>query len=52
MGTDRADFERTKPAQPMYYDHDHNYRKDRTYWLHALIGMGVCCYGMAKLHLE
>lgn len=52
MGTDRADFERTKPAHPMYYDNDHNYKKDRTYWLHALIGLGVCCYGMARFHLE
>ena len=52
MGTDRADFERTRPAHPMYYDKDHSYRKDRTYWLHMLLGMGFVCYASAKFGVE
>ena len=52
MGTDRADFERTRPAHPMFYDKEHNYRKDRTYWLHMLLGMGVVCYASAKWGVE
>ena len=52
MGSDRADFERTKPAHPMYYDNEHLYKKDRTYWLHLLIGMGFVCYATAKIQME
>lgn len=39
MGADRADFLRTKPAYPMYYDRDQNYAKDRDFWLKFILGM-------------
>lgn len=50
MTSDRADFERTKPAAPMYYDTQHRYRQDRTFWLNMLIGMGATCYAWNKFH--
>ena len=52
MGSDRADFERTKPAHPMHYDRDFNYRKDRSYWLRLLLSMSAVIYLTNRYHLE
>jgi hypothetical protein len=52
MGTDKADFLRTKPAYPMYYDKDNNYRKDRDFWLKLLLGMAALNYGIQKWKVE
>ncbi len=33
MGTDKVDFNRSKPYYPMHYDRDYNFLKDRSFWL-------------------
>ena len=48
MGTDAADFKRTMPGFPMYYDTDFNYAKDRDYWLKVILSMGLVSYGYKK----
>lgn len=52
MGTDKVDFNRTMPAYPMYYDHEHNYRKDRDFWLKFLLGATLASYGVKRVQLE
>lgn len=52
MGTDRVDFERTKPAYPMYYDKDFNFMKDRDYWLKLALAMGLTSYVYWKYKVE
>jgi hypothetical protein len=49
MNSDKIDFQRSKPAYPMFYDTDHNYRKDRDYWLKLLLGMGFVTYAGRKI---
>ena len=44
MGTDEADFNRTMPGHPMYYDRDFNYLKDRDYWLKAILAIMAGSY--------
>ena len=52
MGTDKNDFERTMPGYPMYYDTDHNYRKDRDFWLKMLLGIAFTSYAFKKWQVE
>lgn len=52
MGTDKADFNRTMPAYPMFYDKDFNYRKDRDFWLKILLGMAGLSYAIKKFSVE
>lgn len=52
MTSDRADFERTMPGYPMYYDKDFNYRKDRDFWLKLLLGMSLFSYVYKRYHIE
>ena len=52
MGSDKADFTRTKPAYPMYYDRDFNYAKDRDFWLKMLLGMAALTYGINRFSVE
>jgi hypothetical protein len=52
MGTDKADFLRTKPGYTMYYDKDNNYRKDRDFWLKLILGMGFFSYAVKKYKVE
>jgi hypothetical protein len=52
MGTDKADFLRTMPAAPMYYDTNFNYMKDRDFWLKFLLGMAAVSYGIKRYNLE
>ena len=52
MGSDKADFARTAPGAPMYYDTDHNYRKDRDFWLKFLLGFAFVSYGAKRVKLE
>ena len=52
MGTDRADFQRTMPGFPMYYDTDFNYAKDRDYWLKLILGMAFVTYAVRKVQVE
>lgn len=52
MGSDKTDFQRTKPAYPMYYDTDHNYRKDRDYWLKMILGLMFTSYAIKKVQVE
>ena len=52
MGSDKADFLRTKPAYPMYYDTDFNYAKDRDFWLKLILGMMVVSYGVKRYSVE
>ena len=49
MGTDKADFNRTQPGFPMYYDTDFNYAKDRDYWLKLILGMTFVMWGYRKV---
>jgi len=52
MGTDKADFQRTNPGYPMYYDTDFNYAKDRAYWLKLIVGMGFATWAVKKVQVE
>jgi DnaJ-domain-containing protein 1 len=52
MGTDKADFNRTMPAYPMFYDHNHSYRTDRDFWLKFLLGVSFISYGLSRLQVE
>jgi len=52
MGSDKVDFNRAKPAYPMFYDNDHNYRKDRDYWLKLILGMAFFTYAGRKIQVE
>ena len=52
MRSDEMDFKRSKPAWPMYYDKDFNYRKDRIFWLRFLIGAAGISYLFAKYEME
>lgn len=52
MGTDKADFLRTMPAAPMYYDSNFNYMKDRDFWLKFLFGIAAVSYGIKRYNLE
>ena len=52
MGTDKADFNRTMPGYQMHYDNDHNYMKDRDFWLKFLLGSAVVTYFFRRYNLE
>ena len=52
MATDEADFNRTMPGHPMYYDRDFNYLKDRDYWLKAILASMFGSYLYKRLRLE
>ena len=52
MGTDKNDFLRSKPAYPMFYDRDHNYVKDRDFWLKLILGMMLTSYAVKKYQVE
>ena len=52
MGTDEADFNRTMPGHPMYYDRDFNYVKDRDYWLKAILAIAFGTYAYKRVTLE
>ena len=52
MGTDRASFNKTMPGYPMYYDRDHNYSKDRSFWLKFLVGAALVNYAVKRVQLE
>lgn len=52
MVTDRDAFDRTRPAHPMYYDTDFNFRKDRDFWLKLLLSMAVFSYAVNRYNLE
>jgi len=52
MGTDKADFQRTKPGYPMFYDKDFNFRKDRDFWFKLILGMATMSYVCKKWQVE
>lgn len=52
MGSDKPEFNRTMPAQPMYYDENFNYMKDRDFWLKVLLGIAAISYGFDKYQVE
>jgi len=52
MGTDKADFNRTMPAYPMYYDYNMEYMKDRDFWLKFIFGAIFVSYGVKRVQLE
>jgi len=52
MGSDKIDFLRTKPAYPMYYDKNHNYNKDRDFWLKLILVMIFGNYAQKKYLAE
>lgn len=52
MFTDQTDFKRSKPAWPLYYDRDFNFRKDRVFWLRLILGMGAMSYVYSKYQVE
>jgi len=52
MTTDKADFNRSYPAYPMFYDKDFDYTKDRAYWLRVLLGLYLGTYVYRKMHCE
>ena len=52
MSTDEADFQRTMPGHPMYYDRDFNYLKDRDFWFKALLAISLTSYLYKRIRLE
>ena len=52
MGTDKADFNRTMPAAPMFYDTDFSYSKDRDFWLKFIFGWMFVGYAINRVALE
>ena len=52
MNSDKIDYQRVKPAYPMFYDTDHNYRKDRDYWFKLILGFGFFYYAVRKIQVE
>lgn len=52
MATDEADFNRTMPGHPMYYDRQFNYMRDRDYWLKAILALMFGSYLYKRFRLE
>lgn len=52
MNTDKEDFLRTMPGYPMHYDRDHNYMKDRDFWLKFLLGTALLSYAIKRIPAE
>ena len=52
MTTDKAEFNRTMPQAPMYYDTDFNYAKDRDFWLKFLLGWMTVGYLFNRYKVE
>lgn len=52
MTSDKADFLRTRPGYPMFYDKDNSYIRDRDFWLKLLVGMAVSNYAYHKYQVE
>lgn len=52
MATDEADFNRTMPGHPMYYDRNFLYMQDRDYWLKALLAISLGGYLYKRIRLE
>jgi hypothetical protein len=52
MTSDKADFLRSRPAYPMYYDTDFTYMKDRDFWFKLLMGFAVGSYAYNKIWVE
>ena len=52
MISDREDFKISKPSQPMYYDRNMDFLKDRSFWLLLILGMFGGLYAKNRLVLE
>ena len=52
MGTDKADFNRTMPAAPMYYDTSFQYMRDRDFWLKVILGWTFVGYCFSRYNVE
>ena len=52
MKSDEADFNRTMPGHPMYYDRGFFYMKDRDYWLKAILALMLGSYMYKRMRLE
>ena len=52
MTSDKADFIRTRPGYPMFYDRDNSYVRDRDFWLKMLVGMALGDYLYKRYYLE
>jgi hypothetical protein len=52
MNNDKIDHNRSRPYYPMYYDRDHDYMKERSFWLGVIaLGAGTS-YLIAKWTIE
>lgn len=52
MNNDKIDHNRSKPLYPMYYDRNHEYMKERSFWLGVIaLGAGTS-YLIAKWTIE
>ena len=52
MYSDKADFNMTVPQQPMYYDNDMNFKKDRDFYLKFLLSCMAATYGINRYWVE
>jgi hypothetical protein len=52
MGSDIVDFQRSRPYYPMYYDHNMNFMRDRSFWLGFLLLTFFGVYASYKYYYE
>ena len=52
MGSDKAAFERSKPAHPSFNDYDFTFMKERDYWLKLLLAMMAGTYLYRRWSVE
>ena len=52
MNSDKIDFNRSMPFYPMYYDRNHEYGKDRNFWLGMIMLFAGTVYFVDKVKIE
>jgi len=52
MNSDKVDFNRSKPFYPMYFDRNHEYMHDRSFWLKMVLFLGALSYFGTKVGVE
>ena len=48
MKSDEVDFNRSRPTNPMYYDREMLFSKDRRFWLSLIVFMVGGMYAKAR----
>ena len=52
MLNDKADFVMSRPSQPVYYDRNMEFMKDRSFWLTLILGMMGAMYLKNRFECE